>query len=465
MDIHVTVMPSEEQLLPNGTAVFEVTIPEIDVRQYVYLPFDEFHRFFNAPEGVEADLLVVADTVYLVDQLVHRSHFPDNWTRELSLSIPVEDPVLWNEVSASFADVLQFLTGDKWQLVFNGREIPIYHHRNRRLRRKPLYRASAVCLFSGGLDSLVGAIDWLEEQAEAITLVSHYDLGSTAKKAQAHLANRLQREYPWRINLIQTRVGGVSHVCDSQDVFGRVQNPKAKETTFRSRSIIFLALGMYVAKQQSTDEINVPLLVPENGFIALNPPLTDARLGSCSTKTTHPVFLDRLQGIAEQLGILNTIHNPLVNKSKGDVLTQAMNQVLVQELALQSISCAHPTRRQGWYRRSVTHCGYCVPCLFRRASLHRVGLDYGTDYGFDVWAGELGMTEEIAVDFRAMLSWVYNAHYGGCPTQKIVSRMNLPETHQEIAQQVIQSGLNEMTQIISDKAEDHIKQWAGLEDV
>ena len=465
MDIYVTVMSPREQLLPNGTAVFEVTVPEIDVRQYLYLPFDKFHRFFNAPEGVEADLLVVAGTVYLVDQLIPRSHFPDNWTRELSLSIPVENPQIWNEVSASFADALQFLTGDKWQLVFNDREIPIYHHRNRRLRRKPLYRASTACLFSGGLDSLVGAIDRLEEYGESITLVSHYDLGSTAKKAQAHLANRLQREYPWRVNLFQARVGGVSYVQDSQNIFGRVQNPQVKETTFRSRSIIFLALGLYVAKQQSTDEINIPLLVPENGFIAFNPSLTDARMGSCSTKTTHPIFLDRFRNITEQLGIPNTIRNPLVNKSKGEVLIQALNQALVQELAPQSISCAHPTRRRGWHRRDVTHCGYCVPCLIRRASLHQVGLDNGTSYGFDVWTGELGMSEEIAVDFRSILSWVYNAHYGGLTIQKIISGMNLSVTHQEIAQQVIQSGLNEMTQIISDKAEDHIKQWAGLEEV
>ena len=108
MNINVTVLPPKQQLLPNGTAAFEVTIPEIKVRQYLYLPFDEFHRFFNAPEGVEADLLVVAGIVYLVDQLVSRSHFPDNWTRELAVSIPVEKPLLWNEIAGSLADVLQF---------------------------------------------------------------------------------------------------------------------------------------------------------------------------------------------------------------------------------------------------------------------------------------------------------------------------------------------------------------------
>jgi len=460
MDIHIAMWPPETQLLPNGTAVFEVIIPELEVHQYLYLPFDEFHRYFNAPEGVEADLLVVANTIYLVDQLVPRSYFPDNWTRELSVVIPVENALLWNEVSALLSDALQFLTGDKWQLAFNDRRLPIYHHRHRRLRSKAILAASTVCLLSGGLDSLVGAINLMEGQDREITLVSHYDLGSNAKKTQANLAKGLQKAYPLRINLVQARVGGVSHFSRSSGIFSQVQNPLAKETTFRSRSIVFLALGLYVAKQHST-EFDVPLLVPENGFIALNPPLTDARIGSCSTKTTHPIFLDKFQSITRRLGIANSISNPLMNRSKGEVLAQASNQALVQELARQSVSCAHPTRRQGWYRRDVSHCGYCIPCIFRRASLHRIGLDNGSDYGFDVWAGELGLTEEIAGDFRAVLSWVFEARYDAHSVHKMVNRLRLPRTYQEVALQVIQSSLSEVLQIYSDKAEDSIKRWGG----
>ena len=36
---------------------------------------------------------------------------------------------------------------------------------------------------------------------------------------------------------------------------------------------------------------DVTLYMCENGFISINPPLTDARLGSLSTRTTHPVYL------------------------------------------------------------------------------------------------------------------------------------------------------------------------------
>ena len=462
MEIHVSVIPPEEKMLPNGTIVFEVDISELNVRQYLYLPFEEFHRTFNAPEGIEADLLVVAGIVYLVDQLVPRSSFPDNWTRELSLSIPVDNPETWAGASEVLVDALQFLTGDRWHFVFTNRYVPIYHYRERRLRAKPLLPALTTCLFSGGLDSLVGAIDLLEDQKNvSVTLVSHYDLGSTARKAQTNLARQLQQEYPSRINLIQCRVGGISSINNSQGIFGAVQNPHSKETTFRSRSLIFLALGLYIAKQHSI-ETCVPLFIPENGFIALNPPLTDARLGSCSTKTTHPLFLDKFHRVAQSLGIPNSISIPLINKSKGSALAHSSNLDLVKTLAPYSISCAHPTRRQGWYRRDVTHCGYCVPCLIRRASLHQIGLDQGSDYGFDVWAGELGLAEDIAVDLRAVLSWVYNATNNGRTSQAIVRKLHLPLSHQEAAQQVIQSALDELAQIISDKAEHRIKHWAGL---
>ncbi|WP_420628640.1 Qat anti-phage system QueC-like protein QatC [Candidatus Leptofilum sp.] len=463
MDIQVAILPPGEQLLTNKTAVFEITIPELNVRQYLHLPFDEFHRFFNAPEGIEADLLVVAGIVYVVDQLVSRNYFPDNWTRDLSLAIPVQDPTLWGSVSELLADALQFLTGDSWQFDFSSRDGAIYHGRERQLRVKHLYPASTACLFSGGLDSLVGAIDLLEEQDAPVTLVSHYDLGSTARRAQKLLVNLLEQQFPWRINLVQARVGTMPYVAESQGVAGKVQKPQIRETTFRSRSVVFLALGLYTASQHNTQERIIPLLVPENGFIALNPPLTDARMGSCSTKTTHPIFLDKFQNVVRQLGILNKIRNPLVTRSKGEVLTQTLNETLVRELAPYSISCAHPTRRKGWYRRDVSHCGYCVPCLIRRASLHQVGLDQGTDYGFDVWGGELGIKEDIAVDFRAILGWVYDALYNGRSVQSIVKKMNLPGPARDSALQVIQSGFDEMIQIMSEKAEDHIKQWAGLE--
>lgn len=464
MEIHVIHKTDEQDLFPSGLSSFEINIPEIKVRQYLDLPFDDLHRYFGAdtPEGVDGDLLVVCGTCYVVDQLVARSLFADNWTRELGLTIPVENPELWNKAASQLNSTLARLTGDHWHILFSQRHAPIYHHRHRKLNRRQLHPAAAVNLFSGGLDSFIGAVDFLESHDESLTLVGHFDLGSRARIDQANLAKQLDKAYPWRINVVQARIGRVQSIQLHKGIFGNIQNPQNFETTFRSRSIVFLALGLYAARRHST-EFLIPLHIPENGLISFNPPLTPARSGSCSTKTTDPQFLAQFQAVMKQLGIENQISNPFLAKTKGEIVAQAQNQNLVHELFNSTVSCAHPTRRQGWHRKRGYHCGYCVPCLFRRAALHKVGLDDGTDYGYDVWLGELGLTETIASDLRAVLSWIYDAHYAGRTAQYIVNRMSIPEEHQTAALHVVDTGLNEMTQIIRDKADMRIKRWAGLE--
>ncbi len=463
MEIFVEQKPAREVLFRNGLSAFEITIPEISVRQYLHIPFDDFHRYFGASEGIAADLVVVAGICYVVDQLVARSLFPDNWTRELLVNIPVKNPERWQSISGALASALQFLTGDIWAFSFMERYENIYHHRHRQLKRERLYPARAVCLFSGGLDSFVGAVDYLATHSSVpLMLVGHYDLGANARLTQAELASQLEREYPRQLNLFQARVGRVQELSSHPSIFSQVRNPIKGERSFRSRSIVFLSLGLYVAQQFDRNG-GVPLLIPENGFIALNPPLTDSRIGSCSTRTAHPYFIQQFEAVVSELGIRNPIYNPLLEKTKGEVLIQTENSDLVYRLAKSTISCAHPTRRQGWYRRRVNHCGYCVPCLFRRAALHQVGLDDGNDYGIDVWAGELQPNEGIASDLRAVLSWMYDAYYDGRQAEYIIERMILPSHLYPTALHIIEVGMNEMAHIIQDKAGVDIKKWAGLE--
>jgi hypothetical protein len=64
------------------------------------------------------------------------------------------------------------------------------------------------------------------------------------------------------------------------------------ERSQRARSIIFFAYGVLAATalKRYHDGQPVTLYVCENGFIAINPSLTTARLGSLSTRTTHPAL-------------------------------------------------------------------------------------------------------------------------------------------------------------------------------
>lgn len=461
MEVNVGFRAGRGQTLSNGMTICEIEVPELSARQGLFLPFDEFHRYFGAPEGIAGDLLVMAGSCYVIDQLIPRKVAADNWTRELEVSLPVSEPERWTSVADHLSGTLTFLTGDRWQISFHQRKGPIYQHRHRRLERKWIRPATSVCLFSGGLDSLIGAVDLLTESKEVVTLVGHYDLGSNARAVQSQLAGTLDGHFPRRCNLIQARVGPVQKMGPIEGENDPVGTSATKENTLRSRSLVFLALGLYVAQQHSRN-VTVPLLMPENGFIALNPPLTDSRLGSCSTRTAHPVVLARWQEMTRQLGVENPIENPLVAKTKGEVLASSHNPDIVKQLAYDTVSCAHPTRRQGWVRRSATHCGYCVPCIYRRAALHRIGLDRGDMYGIDVCAGELSIHEDTAADLRAVLNLIYNAQTGELGPEAIASRMPLPENFATIAARVVRTGIDELASLFREKGSPQLRSWAGI---
>jgi hypothetical protein len=148
----------------------------------------------------------------------------------------------------------------------------------------------------------------------------------------------------------------------------------------------------------------------ENGLIALNVPLTPSRNGSCSTRTMHPYYLQQMRTVISGLRITNGILNPYALKTKGECITDCAGRDCLATLAGQSVSCSHGSRRQNWVRKRADNCGYCVPCIFRRAAMHRAGLDRGEDYGIDVLRGELAATDalESADDLRAIGDFLHH---------------------------------------------------------
>jgi hypothetical protein len=138
-----------------------------------------------------------------------------------------------------------------------------------------------------------------------------------------------------------------------------------REDSTRGRSFLFFALGVVAGiglKRAFT------LRVPENGLIAVNVPLDALRLGSLSTRTTHPFYIGRWNQLLSQLDISGKIDNPYWNRTKGEMVAACANQALLKELAPRSLSCAAPTKAR-WQKHGTEHCGYCLPCLIRRASV------------------------------------------------------------------------------------------------
>jgi len=48
------------------------------------------------------------------------------------------------------------------------------------------------------------------------------------------------------------------------------------------------------------------------------------------------------------------------------------NSLLLKRIAPSTLSCASPTKGR-WQGHGTQHCGYCLPCLIRRASLDSIG--------------------------------------------------------------------------------------------
>lgn len=316
---------------------------------------DDLARLGVYPTETGVDVLILAAHVHAADTRISRtSESQDGWTREIRLIVPVFDPVRWTAVAPTFVRMLNFLTGDRWSLAFRARP-----HRFFRVAPVPPARLFGppfddIALFSGGLDSLIGAIDAIEEGRTPL-LISHAGDSATSD-VQSTLFEALKTHYGDRafdrLRLWMAYPDGF--VRDS-----------AGENTTRGRSFLFFALGVFASSGLDTP---FTLKVPENGLIAVNVPLDSLRLGALSTRTTHPFYIARWNDALQGLGLSSRIENPYWDKTKGEMVSACANGTLLRRLIPSSLSCASPTKGR-WQGLGTQHCGYCLPCLIRRAAL------------------------------------------------------------------------------------------------
>ncbi|MBX4960555.1 Qat anti-phage system QueC-like protein QatC [Rhizobium binae] len=299
----------------------------------------------RSPATKAWDFTALALGVVGADRLVNRALVSgDGWTRVIDLTVGVSDPHTWQGLSGKIEEMLSFLTGDFWNLSFveGG-----YHPAP---PKKPVVARPETCvaLLSGGLDSLIGAID----------------MEAVGKDVPVYVSNRVRGDVKSRQQLFPSALGATGRVL-SLNANPRTPGVPA-EISQRPRSIVFIAFGLLAATllDRYKDNEAVDLHTPENGFISLNVPLTTARRGSLSTRTTHPRFIQMLQNLLNELGINVRLQNRYQFKTKGVMMAECQDQQKLEELASLSMSCG----RAG---RTYTHCGRCLPCLVRRSSFLR----------------------------------------------------------------------------------------------
>jgi 7-cyano-7-deazaguanine synthase in queuosine biosynthesis len=213
---------------------------------------------------------------------------------------------------------------------------------------------TSVCLFSGGLDSFVGAIDLFARRQKPL-LVSHY--GDNSTSSQELCAKRLASSYGDMTN----RHVRANVRFDRNDF----SHEMGAESTTRGRSFLFFALAALAASGFRDRPV---IYVPENGLISLNVPLDPLRVGAWSTRTTHPFYMARWQELLDRLGVAATLENPYRFRTKGEMLRNCGDRPLAERYATDTISCSSVTKAR-WRGRPLGHCGFCVPCLIRRAAL------------------------------------------------------------------------------------------------
>jgi hypothetical protein len=99
------------------------------------------------------------------------------WSRDFSFVVPVRDLEFWAraEIQSLIVEILNFLSNDRYSFNF----VPLKRDRSEQLyfnfgdlKNWPFYAPDRVIMFSGGLDSLAGAVETAAGGGKLV-LVSH----------------------------------------------------------------------------------------------------------------------------------------------------------------------------------------------------------------------------------------------------------------------------------------------------
>lgn len=393
-----------------------------------------FDRFGLTPSIESTDLLNAVIGAYIADLRVPRNENEDGWTRQIALHIAVTDLEKWTDCIGIFEELLSFLTGDEWTVSVRQLTTNSEPKTERKRATNVTLQTDVVCLFSGGLDSFIGAIDQIEANG-TIALVGHHGRGTgSTSLSQTNALEVLRKEYgEEKTPFFKFWIAPPSRISERS------------ESTTRARSIVFFGLGIAVASALG----GAKLVVPENGFISLNVPLTNSRLGSFSTRTTHPYLIDLWRQFLRKLEIGIQIELPYRFVTKGEMVASCANQSVLETGLPKTMSCSHPSAsRFTGARDPNVHCGYCVPCLVRRAAVFAAGLSEATIYDFADLSVPLSPNRGLDLKAFKIALNRYAVHQ---PLMKdILSAGKLPGSDEELASYlgIYQRGIQEIRQFL-----------------
>ena len=414
----------------------EFSAAEIDMKMMSF--------FVGRVPAVATSFLYLSAIIYAIDRSVSRKkHSIDGWSRELDVAIKIPCHEAFDAQKKQIAEILSYLTGDYWTLSFQ-KASPV---RLTKYEECDYFDSiTQVNLFSGGLDSLIGAIDFMSQYPEKkLFLASHYDSDMSGPRIdQERLLHHFSSKYHGQYVVFPKRnsVRIVSHI--------------SAETTCRSRSLMFIAIALQIAEYSRSK-----IIIPENGSVSLNYPLSPSRRSSCSTRTTHPIIIHQVEKLFESLGLSTEIENPYEFMTKGEMVRNCKDQTYLLSILSDSNSCGKRTRRQFFYdNRQATHCGHCMPCMYREASL--IGFDDSTTYGNKLDSLFRNKQSQLTDDFFAMLNFLKtDLTKEEIKRELRIAKVNELPYFDQYVNLVIRTR-SELKTLIASKGSNELKRYIGL---
>jgi len=337
----------------------------------ITLRIEDIHKTMskNVPDLFQ-DLLEIATYVYSADQAIPRGaddvdSFEHGWRRNLHFIIPVRNPDFWRggNIQSALSSTRGFLSDDKYHFEFTTSVgAPAFQgyfdfNDDGRFLGYP----EQVVMFSGGLDSLAGAVDEVLNEKRRAVLVTHKStpkLNKRHRKLEEMIAEKAGENAPFHIGVRVNKNKSLNY-----------------EYTQRSRSFLYVSIGATIAKMLNLKSVKFY----ENGVISLNLPVCAQVVGGRATRTIHPKvirgFQEIISMVAEEPFV---IENPYIWKTKADII-KVITNAGCQEMLPTSTTCTHTWEMTN----SHTHCGTCSQCIDRRIAM--VAADAVEAYKADIF--------------------------------------------------------------------------------
>lgn len=350
----------------------------------LYTGLQYFEKEFGVADSLEEDMLNLASGVYATDLAVKREE-RENFLRTIELTVEVVNLHAFERIKDKLTSALLILSRDNWQIKFVQKTgIPV-------AKFQWQSEEGAVLLFSGGIDSMCAASDFIRKKTELVLLSHNTHANKVVDKSQNNVHKAVQDFYKTTIRHVHIKVYG-----RKSRGFSFPDGDK-RENTQRTRSFLFLSLAALTTRRCGFIKV---LYMAENGQFAIHLPLNSARVGPFSTHTADPNFVTHAQEIFRTV-LSNSkfeISNPFLYKTKAEVF--AVMPKKLQKEVHNSASC--------WMISHVPqekHCGICIPCISRRIAIEYNGQKVN-EYHFDIFTTDINTLADDNTGKRNLIDYL-----------------------------------------------------------